>query len=1138
MKTIFRVVAALLALVILTHGQAPPPVALQYSGDIPLLKKVSGVLQPITNASVKVCQGVVRAGDTCTPATVYSDPGGLIAIAQAAAANSNFGFWAGTGIYTVVITSPPLKTYYSTVSIGNAGPQGPTGPAGTLANNAGYNGTVGLNTPDVGVFTDLVGKFPKIDVRAFGASGSGWSSSASCTSGASTVNIGSAGDYINGEGVHFYHCGAAVTLSTPAAPSTSVTGTTGSTSHTYQIAALTDNGGETAASTVTTVSNGIANASMSFANYTTVSWPAVAGAKAYAVYKDGTFVNLIGVPGWAQYWVKNRPYHVGDYVQPAVFNGHYYQVTVAAHTNALLIDGGTGNGVVGSHVITPKSMAGIVTGQVLAMNGGYSSYKSYDTVTAVTATTFTAGLGHLQAIGFTIDAYSGATEPTWCTTAGCTVTLNGITYTEQPFTHVDVGQGAWGGSPVATVAYNAPVSALADSLITSISSGAGTTSLTVADAAGASVIGTTAVHDDTVAINAANTFAHTKSSTEQAYNGAAAAQYASALYFPYGKYRISAALTPQTTNIYSDGQAMVEQTIPTKNLFDMASGYMMTLENLSLRGGWTQIRYQNGNVGGIVTLKGLNQENCWDYALNFQESPGGDNDNHLSTFINWKNSQVQGCKRLVYNTADQFVSDGVSASYNDFNNDAAAQFVNGSGALHITNFFASPGKQLPGSRWIDNRSTVVVDGNSRFGGEGGGGWPLIYNFLDYSFTPGTGTLVSGLTYTGQKIVVRDSPVCVGSGTPEASIVNLRDSVPSSVDISNITCAAGNPFVKNGGSIDLDFAFMDPTSWQILTPPTFQWNIGANQAYTGITTSTVPAQIMPYLGRSDLSLSAAPTSGNWRQGQVVVFSGTLNEGTPAGWVNTRSGKAAPVWLTAHAYSVGDFVVPATDNGHVYIAAVAGTSGTTPTWSTTAKSVTSDNGISWIEAGVAALFKPYGFTGCADGYALCLNAANSKSGIELYNGNASSTKILNAFNGSATSIFAVTAWDGNYTRIESLGSNGLVLGAPSGKNVELGNSGAVKFTGSGVNNDGSGLKHARVSTGSVAAGARADATVTWTTGFANTSYTPVCTVTDTSAAGAGLVVERIRAVATGTITVQVYNAAGGAITGTLDCWAVHD
>lgn len=88
-------------------------------------------------------------------------------------------------------------------------------------------------------------------------------------------------------------------------------------------------------------------------------------------------------------------------------------------------------------------------------------------------------------------------------------------------------------------------------------------------------------------------------------------------------------------------------------------------------------------------------------------------------------------------------------------------------------------------------------------------------------------------------------------------------------------------------------------------------------------------------------------------------------------------------------------------------------------------------------------------------------------------------------------------------------------------------------------GTGMKHGRVTTGSIGAGARADVTLSWGgTAFTNTSYTVGCSVTETSASGAGLRFERVRTKNAGSVVAQVMNDSGGNLTGDLECWAYHD
>jgi len=94
-------------------------------------------------------------------------------------------------------------------------------------------------------------------------------------------------------------------------------------------------------------------------------------------------------------------------------------------------------------------------------------------------------------------------------------------------------------------------------------------------------------------------------------------------------------------------------------------------------------------------------------------------------------------------------------------------------------------------------------------------------------------------------------------------------------------------------------------------------------------------------------------------------------------------------------------------------------------------------------------------------------------------------------------------------------------------------------SGVDANGGGFKHARVSTGSIAASGSAAVTVTWTSAFADANYTPVCSVQEATAGTNSLRVHHIQSIAAGSIVVRIANDnSGSALTGTLLCQAVHD
>lgn len=91
---------------------------------------------------------------------------------------------------------------------------------------------------------------------------------------------------------------------------------------------------------------------------------------------------------------------------------------------------------------------------------------------------------------------------------------------------------------------------------------------------------------------------------------------------------------------------------------------------------------------------------------------------------------------------------------------------------------------------------------------------------------------------------------------------------------------------------------------------------------------------------------------------------------------------------------------------------------------------------------------------------------------------------------------------------------------------------------VGADGGGLKHQRVTTGSIGAGVSALVTVTWPTTFADANYTCIASVKDATAATASLSVVHIESQVAAGVSVRVANGAGGALTGTLEVVAFHD
>jgi hypothetical protein len=318
----------------------------------------------------------------------------------------------------------------------------------------------------------------------------------------------------------------------------------------------------------------------------------------------------------------------------------------------------------------------------------------------------------------------------------------------------------------------------------------------------------------------------------------------------------------------------------------------------------------------------------------------------------------------MFNTCDAAHFNRSSLKINQRNEEGdSAQFIN-FGTLTFDDLFATPGRGAPGERWVDNRNTMVAKG-TRFGGEYAG-LPIVYNFASYGFEPGYSQSAASVAYMGQAVILEHSAVCDGSGRPDAAILNAIDALPGYFVLRDVNCLNFGGIVRNSGNLNLDTYFIDPSSGGWVTYDHVKYVVEPVQAPGFLNgSSSIPAQLWGYFDSDSRRMSsAAPVSGNWVQGETVMNSnvqGIGSSGQPYGWIAQRSGKAAPKWAAA-TYGLDQFVVPGTDNGHVYRVVVAGTSGASePAWCTGTNCTVTDGTVTWAEAGASARFTVYGLTG---------------------------------------------------------------------------------------------------------------------------------------------------------------------------------
>jgi len=177
----------------------------------------------------------------------------------------------------------------------------------------------------------------------------------------------------------------------------------------------------------------------------------------------------------------------------------------------------------------------------------------------------------------------------------------------------------------------------------------------------------------------------------------------------------------------------------------------------------------------------------------------------------------------------------------------------------------------------------------------------------------------------------------------------------------------------------------------------------------------------------------------------------------------------------------------------------------------------------------------------------NNSGNASRVDMFNWGVSTPDInlaLGAFYGSASGYptsangaFVINAVPvGTATPSISIGTNNterIFIDATSG---------LVHFDGSiGVGtsiSQGGGLKHQRVGTGFIGAGASALVTLTWLSSFADANYTVNCTVEDATASASSLRLLHVESKSGRAVVARVSNTATRALAGSLGCIAMHD
>jgi len=526
---------ALLALALHVWPGAVAPTHAQGTRKDDIVFNSRGI--PLAGATVRVC-AMPATGQPCTPlALIYSDSGLTQALANPTTTDGmgNYFFYAAPGQYEIEISGPQITTKqipnvvlpnapssptfsgavsaFSLSLSGNLTVNGSTTVIGNLASGtlnlanqstppgAANSGTVNLYTktadkrlyykddtgaeigplgPGTGAQTNTVNTFtaaqnldnglhikgpdPYNDLARYGGyfNNAPPSTTASCTNSSTSVTLASALDFQDaskfpgtnvGNGIVIYQCGAATGLSTPPAPTVTPFGViNGSTSYSYRFVAEDLQGGLTAASPAGTTTTGAATLGINSVTLTNASW--INTLNGENVYTCSGNCNIS----------VNAPINISGFTGNARFNGNF---TVIAATPTTFT------------VYSPSSTTPSVTND---SSGGTMK------VLACNILTMSSGV-----VPNSVEGSSNDTVMRWWVYRNNTLAF--VVQARDPY-YEDCGVNIPSGN-IASYVPSAPSSSPVNKyLATTIVSGGGTTSILVANAAGNTVSGQTALHDN------------------------------------------------------------------------------------------------------------------------------------------------------------------------------------------------------------------------------------------------------------------------------------------------------------------------------------------------------------------------------------------------------------------------------------------------------------------------------------------------------------------------------------------------------------------------------------------------------------------------------------------------------------------
>ncbi|MCX7598733.1 MAG: hypothetical protein N2512_07660 [Armatimonadetes bacterium] len=393
------------------------------------------------------------------------------------------------------------------------------------------------------------------------------------------------------------------------------------------------------------------------------------------------------------------------------------------------------------------------------------------------------------------------------------------------------------------------------------------------------------VSDDTQAILEAFAAAEKLRISEQPVPGQAYVFSAGNVFFPNGKYRLSAPITP-TANMLGEDNAILYQPDPSTDIISWDSAWRWQISGFTFLGGRHHLNIGNANLDtGRIIIDRCVFQNASGAAVFIREGTA-------STQLTVTNCVFNYCDQVLVNWCDMArVADSWVTTSPTMQNRAV--FEN-HGILLLEHVLGVPLVDPErDQRWIDNYNGVTCR-NVRFGGEGAG-FTAIVNWATYDADyPVWPTFV---------ILEACQVYCLGNPRRRAAI--FCEEIPNQIIVRDCNGFPDLPVLLVSERLDLD-TYFDRAAER--GEGCLRFYIGPEQVELRL--RDLPEQMRPYQV-GEVCADGPPTRGRWQRGAFVrnrnlegpwTSQGSVKyrrpaETEPFGWYCVESGQPG-VWRPVH------------------------------------------------------------------------------------------------------------------------------------------------------------------------------------------------------------------------------------------------